>query len=165
MTEIQIAMLLIFVTSAVALYALIEARKNYFMLFIFTPVLLVSSIFAGNVLYSLQGTPIPGIPQEEVEVVWVEMAKPDILFLARSTEEGGHPKYYKIAYTEKNRKKMNQIMEAVQSGQNPTGQFKIVSGGSTEGGEDIEFNLPNLPPEEPKASPPVGVQSGYFGGF
>ena len=149
MTEIQVAMLLIFSTSAVALYALIEARKNYFMLFIFTPVILLTSIFSGSVLYSLQGTPIPGIPEHEVEVLWVEMAKPDIYFLARNLETGGEPKYYKIPYTDKNKQEMNAIQNKLEQGQKAEGEFtEIVTGNDTESeSPDYDFSLPDLPPE------------------
>ena len=150
MTEIHIAILLIFSTSAVALYALIEARKNYFMLFMFTPVILVTSIFSGSVLFSLQGTPIEGIPEFEVEVVWVEMSKPDILFLARNLETGGHPKYYKIPYTDKNKAEMNAIMQALESDQKVEGKFTEWSGGNESESEDYDFSLPDLPPEQLK---------------
>jgi hypothetical protein len=151
MTEIQIAILLIFITSAIALYALIESRKNYFMLFIFTPVILVTSVFSGSILYSLQGTPIPGIPEFEVEVLWVEMSKPDIYFMARNLETGGEPKYYTIPYTEKNKNEMNAIQEALANQQKAEGKFILLNGGSSQSeSENYDFSLPDLPPEEIK---------------
>ena len=151
MTSVYTAFLLIFLTAVVAIYALIQSRKNYVLLFLLTPFILISSVFSGSVIYSLQGTPISGIPDYEVEVLWVEMAKPDIFFMVRNLEAGGAPKYYRIDYNDPNKKKMSEMQEAMEQGKPVEGKFKIVNGGDSKSDvEVIDFNLPEVPPEEQK---------------
>ena len=66
----------------VAIYALIQTGKNYALQAVLIPHL-VGTLFAGYAIYILQGTPKNGIPDYEVEVVFIEMQKPWIIFLAR----------------------------------------------------------------------------------
>lgn len=160
MSSIYTAFLLIFLTAVVALYALIQSRKNYVLLFILTPFILVSSIFSGSVIFSLQGTPISGIPDYEVEVLWVEMSKPNIFFLARNLETGGTPTYFQIEYNEPNKQKMADIQQAMEQGRPVEGRFKIVDGGDSQSDKQVvDFNLPDIPPPEEK---PINYRQGGF---
>ena len=86
-------------------YALIQLGRNNTLTFFLIPVALVSSIFSGYTMLALQGTPIDGIPEEQVEVIWVEVQKPHIYFNVRPVGEL-QPVYYRIPYTEDNAKKM-----------------------------------------------------------
>lgn len=140
------AAVLLFLLAAVSLYALIVSRRNYMLLFLLVPIMLVSSIYSSYTLYSLQGKPINGIPQGEVELVWIEISNPDILFLARSTETGGTPTYYRIAYTDQNVQEMAGLLEDIQQGGQATGNFQ----GESDGEGDIEFTPPPRTPRRPK---------------
>lgn len=144
---IETAAVLLFLVAAVSVYALIVSRRNYLVLFFLIPLVLSGGIYSTYVLYALQGKPINGIPENEVEIVWVELANPDILFLARDTETGGTPVYYRIPYTEENVEQMAEIMQQMEQGGIPTGTFESNSSDS----EDmIRFTPPPSTPQRPK---------------
>ena len=94
------AVILFFLTGVVTVYAIIQTGKNYALQTLMIPLILVSTVFAGYAIYILQGTPKRGVPDYEVEIVFVEMQKPNIIFLARDTTEGASPipKYFIIDY-------------------------------------------------------------------
>lgn len=124
------AVILFFLMGVVAIYALIQTGKNYALQAVLIPVILVSTLFAGYAIYILQGTPKKGIPDYEVEIVFVEMQKPNILFLARQkagdddTETDPIPKYFVIPYNDENKKTMNKIMKKMEMGVQVEGKFK-----------------------------------------
>lgn len=167
---IKLAIMLMFLLAATSIYSLIIGRRNYMLTFIFTPILLVSSIFAGYTMYALQGTPIRGIPQGNVEVLWVEMAKPDILFLARP-EEGGQPRYYVIVYNKQNKETMRRVQQAAEN-QGLLGKPVAVPGKfSKSDNQDetdvMEFTAPDRAPLPPKtkdndANSPYGGLTGQI---
>jgi len=136
---IYLASALIFTTSAIALYALILSKRNIIMMMFLIPSLLISSTYAGYSIYALQGTPISAsFPTDEnVELVWVEAAKPWIRLLLRLDNEE-EAVYYKIPHTENN---VNQIKEAVKKAKEKgestgiEGTFKKTTGGDELGGE------------------------------
>ena len=144
---IYVAAILLFFLAVVSIYALISSGRNYLILFILTPLILISSIYSAYTLYSLQGTPVNGFPNGEVEVVWVELANPDILFLARFSEIGGRPVYYRIAYTEKNLEEMIQIIGQLEQGIAPQGTFDR---DQDSGSDDVTFTPPAATSERPK---------------
>ena len=124
------AVILFFLMGVVAIYALIQTGKNYALQAVLIPVILVSTLFAGYSIYILQGTPKQGIPEYDVEVMFVHMQKPHILFLAReaSNDDGREtdpiPKYFVIPYNDENKKTMNKIMKKMEMGVQVEGKFK-----------------------------------------
>lgn len=155
---IYTSIVLLFFVAAASIYALIVSRKNYIITFLLTPALLVASIFAGYTMFMLQGTPINGIPEGNVEVVWVEMAKPEILFLARP-ETGGRPYYYVIPYNDNNRDTMQEIMKEQarkeQRGEESSvpGRFKTGEKQDDPSEMNVEFVPPEGAPLPPKQTP------------
>ena len=127
------AVVLFFLIGVVAIYALIQTGKNYALQAVLIPIILVGTLFAGYAIYILQGTPKVGIPEGNVELVFVEMQKPWIIFLSREIpeedEEGeGYadpiPKYFRIVYNEENKKTMNRLIKRMEAGQKVEGEFK-----------------------------------------
>lgn len=135
---VYLATTLIFITSVITLYALILNRKNPLILMVLIPALLTSGIYTGYSIYVLQGTPISiGLPTDtQVEIVWMEPAKPVIRLLLR-LEDDEAPTYYSIDYTEKNMQELNKaIAQAAAMGKEGVdGEFKPNNGGEETGGE------------------------------
>jgi len=120
---LYVATSLFFSLAFLSLYVLIRNNKNLFLLFFLVPGMLGSSIFAGYAIFILQGTPINRLPKGEVEVVWVEVQKPSIVFLVRH-EGTPIPKYYMIDYTKDNSKLLNKLAEGTEKGRPEKGEFK-----------------------------------------
>ena len=152
------ATVLLFMLASVSVYALIASRKNYLVIFVLTPIILVSSVYSGYTLYALQGTPIVGAPSGEVEIVWVELSFPDILFLARNTDVGGEPKYYRIPYTEHNREQMQRAIDGIDNDNQAIGTFTSQDSDANRA-EDFDFIPPDSSPLPPK---PAGNESTTF---
>ena len=89
---IYIASILLFLLAVISVYALIKSKSNLVALFFLIPIILSSSIYTGYSIYVLQGTPINGLPEGKVELIWAEMQKPNIVFLVRH-ENTPTPKY------------------------------------------------------------------------
>lgn len=150
------AVILFFLTGVVTVYAIIQTGKNYALQALMIPLILVSTIFAGYAIFILQGTPKNGIPDGEVEVVWVELQKPNILFLARGTEEGDSPipKYYRIPYNDQNKKEVNKMKKKMEMGVPVQGEFKQkqpLPGGNEPPQGEFEFDdirRDGLPPKQ-----------------
>jgi len=131
------AVVLFFLIGVVAIYALIQTGKNYAIQAVLIPIILVGTLYAGYAIYVLQGTPRIGIPKNDVEIVFIEMQKPWIIFLARDVPEGDEavdpiPKYFRIVYNEENKKTMNELIRQIEMGQKVEGRFKAkkaISGG------------------------------------
>lgn len=141
---VTMATSLLFVTSVIALYALILSRKNRIVLLFLIPALLVASVYTGYSIYVLQGTPKAGIPEDtQVEIVWMEVAKPDIRLLLR-VEGDTEPTYYRIPYSEENVKELEKAMQQAKAlgKEGPDGVFKKNTGGEENGGE---FNFIQKP--------------------
>ncbi len=136
---------LIFLTSVITLYALIINRKNPIMLVILIPMLLTSSAYTGYSIYALQGTPIVGLPVgKDVEIVWVEPAKPWIRLMLR-IENTPEPLYYKVEYTDKNMEEINKAMAKAkgQGKKGAEGKFEEkAAGGEEKGGEFMFMSKP-----------------------
>lgn len=139
--DLYTAGFLLFVLAAVAIYALIQNKKNYIIVFILTPVLLASTIHTARIVYSLLGAPIRGFPEHEIEILWVELADPYIYFTAINLEsEDNEPDYFKVPYTDANRRTMQEIAQAMEQGAEQQGKFKPKVGESkSEQEEQYEF--------------------------
>lgn len=150
------AVILFFLTGVVTIYAIIQTGKNYALQSLMIPLILVSTIFAGYAIFILQGTPKNGIPDGEVEILWVEQQKPNILFLARGTEQGDSPipKYYRIPYNDQNKKEINKMKRKMEMGMPVQGQFKQkkpLPGGQEPPQGEFEFDdirREGLPPKK-----------------
>jgi hypothetical protein len=124
-------------------YALIQLGRNNTLTFFLIPVALVSSIFSGYTMLALQGTPIDGIPEEQVEVIWVEVQKPHIYFNVRPVGEL-QPVYYRIPYTEDNAKKMQELAKAAGQGRPEKGKFKKADGDRKDQSKSFEIQFDNI---------------------
>ena len=158
---VYLATALIFITSVITLYALILNRKNPLILMVLIPALLTSGIYTGYSIYALQGTPIStGLPTNtQVEIVWMEPAKPVIRLLLR-IEGDEAPTYYSIDYTEKNMEELNKAIAqaAAQGKEGVDGEFKPNNGGEETGGEFFFV-------QKPKSLGPVKKQQDKTPGF
>ena len=146
---IYISILLLFGLAVLTVYALIQLGRRNTITFFLIPVALVASIYAGYTMFALQGTPINMLPKGEVEVLWVEVQKPEIYFTVRhaGTTE---PTYYSIPYTDENAKKMNELGDKAAKGIKVEGEFSEAEQDQSDlsrnkniSFDDIErFNLP-----------------------
>jgi len=114
---------LLFALAVLTVYALIQLGKNNVLTFFLIPLALVASIYTSYTLFALQGTPINSLPEGNVEVVWVEVQKPEIFFTVRHLGET-EPTYYVIPYTTANAKEMDRLLKAMMKGQRMEGEFK-----------------------------------------
>ena len=114
---------LLFALAVLTVYALIQLGKNNVLTFFLIPLALVASIYTSYTLFALQGTPINSLPEGNVEVVWVEVQKPEIFFTVRHFGES-EPTYYTIPYTDKNAKEMDRLLKMMMKGVRPEGEFK-----------------------------------------
>lgn len=115
---------LLFGLAVLTVYALIQLGRRNIMTFFLIPIALVASLYAGYTMFALQGTPINALPEGEVEVLWVEVQKPEIYFTVRHMGTT-KPVYYKIPYTDDNAKKMNELGQQASQGVKVEGKFKM----------------------------------------
>lgn len=158
MTELYTVSFLLFVLTATTLYTLILNRKNTLALFVLIPLLLTASSYTGYTVYALQGTPIIGqLPEDvQVEVAYVEPAKPWIYLLLRTTESP-QPTYYKIPYNEANMKALKGAMlKEDRDGKTPGVKGKFKRTNKSDESDDVyifmQEGAPN-PPKQPEAGP------------
>lgn len=114
---------LLFALAVLTVYAVIQLGKNNVLTFFLIPLALVASIYTSYTLFALQGTPINSLPEGQVEVVWIEVQKPEIFFTVRHMGES-EPTYYVIPYTTDNAKEMQRLLEMMMKGTRPEGEFK-----------------------------------------
>ena len=112
---IYISIGLLMALAILCVYAMIQLGRNNTLTFLLIPLVLISAIFTGYSIFALQGTPIPGIPKGQVEVIWAEVQKPSIFFLVRVPGNSTRPIYHSIPYTEDN----------AANGNGQKGEFKI----------------------------------------
>lgn len=164
------AIILLFMLGVSSIYALIQTGKNYALLVIIIPLLLVSTIFAGYSIYALQGSPKPGVPAGEVEIVWVEIQKPVIVFTVR-TEGDTIPVYHIIPYNDENNQMMQDMKKRSKEGKEVRGTFMEIdpleNGGEPTDEKTYEFDDINRLPyirkgsnDNPYGQIPRGVDSG-----
>jgi hypothetical protein len=122
---IYISIGLLMALAILCVYAMIQLGRNNTLTFLLIPLVLISAIFTGYSIFALQGTPIPGIPKGQVEVIWAEVQKPSIFFLVRVPGNSTRPIYHSIPYTEDNAKQMNELAKKAANGNGQKGEFKI----------------------------------------
>ena len=147
---IYIASILLFLLAVISVYALIKSKSNLVALFFLIPIILSSSIYTGYSIYVLQGTPINGLPEGKVELIWAEMQKPDIVFLVRH-ENTPTPKYYRIPYTKENAKLLSGLNQQASQGRPQEGEFKPKeTSGTRIENQDVSFDRIKREPLPPK---------------
>jgi hypothetical protein len=105
----------------VCLYALIQSKANKLYTFTIIPLALIIASMTWQGIKLLQGMPVYGLPMEtQVQVMFVHDSKPWIYVLLNS--ENG-PKFYKIDWTEENKKKMKDLQKKIGSSSGD-GKFK-----------------------------------------
>ena len=131
------------------LYAVIQSRKHPLATFVLIPLLLVGSVYSVNLFYHLQGTPRNDVPQGQVEILYIGIAKPNIYVLVQS-QQAEHPVYYRMDYTKQRAQQMRKLMEQMGKEQ-LRGKFKVDGNRTQMTQEDIIFenikHIP-LPPKE-----------------
>lgn len=145
------AIILFFIMAVIAVYALIQTRKNYFLLFLLIPFFLASTIYAAYAIYVLQGTPRDGVPRGTVEMVHVIMQKPDILFLAR-VGDNTIPTYFRIPYNDENKKMMGKLQQQIEAGQAPEGEITKNPNSSQSNSEEFQWDNIKREPLPPKTA-------------
>lgn len=149
---LYIAVILLFVLATVSLYALIKSKHNSIIMMLLIPSLLASTLYSGWAIFALQGTPRKGLPDGEVEVLWVDVMKPYIHFTVREPEEIT-PTYWVIPYTKENAKKMQQVGEQAegmqQMGQALKGKFSKKRNDESES-DEVNFDKIKRTPLPPK---------------
>ena len=111
----------LFTLILVCLYALIQSKANKLYTFTIIPLALIIASMTWQGIKLLQGMPVYGLPMEtQVQVMFVHDSKPWIYVLLNS--ENG-PKFYKIDWTEENKKKMKDLQKKIGSSSGD-GKFK-----------------------------------------
>ena len=96
----------------ICLYALIQSKANKLYTFIIIPLALVMASMTWQGIKLLQGMPVYGLPETEVEVMWVNDNKPWIFVVLKKE---GQPVLYKIDWSEENKKKMKELQRNIGS--------------------------------------------------
>jgi len=118
---IQFYIVGLFTLILVCLYALIQSKANKLYTFTIIPLALIIASMTWQGIKMLQGMPVYGLPMEtQVQVMFVHDSKPWIYVLLNS--ENG-PKFYKIDWTEENKKKMKDLQKKIGSSDGD-GEFK-----------------------------------------
>jgi hypothetical protein len=96
----------------ICLYALIQSKANKLYTFIIIPLALVMASMTWQGIKLLQGMPIYGLPETEVEVMWVNDNKPWIFVVLKKE---GQPVLHKIDWSEENKTKMKELQRNIGS--------------------------------------------------
>ena len=112
-TLIMIYIAGLFTLIVVCLYALIQSKANKVYTFIIIPMALLMASMTWQGIKLLQGMPVYGFPiDEKIEVLYVQDDEPWIYVLLK-TKNG--PIFYKIDWTEENKKKMKDLQRMIGS--------------------------------------------------
>ena len=112
-TLIMIYIAGLFTLIIVCLYALIQSKANKLYTFTIIPLALLMASMTWQGIKLLQGMPVYGFPiDEKIEVLYVKDDEPWIYVLLK-TKNG--PIFYKIDWTEENKKKMKDLQKKIGS--------------------------------------------------
>ena len=137
----------LFTLILVCLYALIQSKANKLYTFTIIPLALIIASMTWQGIKLLQGMPVYGLPMEkQVQVMFVHDSKPWIYVLLNS--ENG-PKFYKIDWSEENKKKMKDLQKKIGSSEGD-GKFKEGNAGES----DSFFFTPMMNMSDPEAKDP-----------
>jgi hypothetical protein len=112
---ILLAISLIILTLFVII-SLIRTKFNSIIIIIVTPFLLFNIGFGWHTINELWGSAKHGFPKEEVEIVAVHMAKPEI-FVVIKRKEDQKIRLHAIPATKENEKRLSDAKEKIKKGQ------------------------------------------------
>lgn len=144
----------LFALILVCLYALIQSKANKLYTFIIIPLALIMASMTWQGIKVLQGMPVYGLPEKEVEVMWVNDNKPWIYVVLK---KDGVPVLYKIDWTEENKKKMKELQKMIGSSM-AQGKFEEQESNSGESNSYVFTPMMDLgEPEEKRRGDEDGV--------
>lgn len=153
-TLILLYVLGLFALILVCLYALIQSKANKLYTFIIIPLALIMASMTWQGIKVLQGMPVYGLPEKEVEVMWVNDNKPWIYVVLK---KDGVPVLYKIDWTEENKKKMKELQKMIGSSM-AQGKFEEQESNSGESNSYVFTPMMDLgEPEEKRRGDEDGV--------
>ena len=153
-TLILLYVLGLFALILVCLYALIQSKANKLYTFIIIPLALIMASMTWQGIKVLQGMPVYGLPEKEVEVMWVNDNKPWIYVILK---KDGVPVLYKIDWTEENKKKMKELQKMIGSSM-AQGKFEETKSNSGESNSYVFTPMMDLTEPEEKRQDGGGVE-------
>ena len=153
-TLIMVYILGLFILILVCLYALIQSKANKLYTFIIIPLALIMASMTWQGIKVLQGMPVYGLPEKEVEVMWVNDNKPWIYVILK---KDGVPVLYKIDWTEENKKKMKELQKMIGSSL-AQGKFEETESNNGESNSYVFTPMMDLGEPEEKRSGNDGVE-------
>jgi hypothetical protein len=153
-TLILLYVLGLFTLIVICLYALIQSKANKLYTFIIIPLALIMVSMTWQGIKVLQGMPVYGLPEKEVEVMWVNDNKPWIYVILK---KDGVPVLYKIDWTEENKKKMKELQKMIGSSM-VQGKFKETETNNGESNSYVFTPMMDLGEPEEKRSGDDGVE-------
>ena len=153
-TLIMVYILGLFILILVCLYALIQSKANKLYTFIIIPLALIMASMTWQGIKVLQGMPVYGLPEKEVEVMWVNDNKPWIYVILK---KHGVPVLYKIDWTEENKKKMKELQKMIGSSL-AQGKFEETESNNGESNSYVFTPMMDLGEPEEKRSGNDGVE-------
>jgi len=153
-TLILLYVLGLFALIIICLYALIQSKANKLYTFIIIPLALIMASMTWQGIKVLQGMPVYGLPEKEVEVMWVNDNKPWIYVILK---KDGVPVLYKIDWTEENKKKMKELQKMIGSSM-AQGKFSETETNNGESNSYVFTPMMDLGEPEEKRSGNDGVE-------
>ena len=153
-TLILLYVLGLFALIIICLYALIQSKANKLYTFIIIPLALIMVSMTWQGIKVLQGMPVYGLPEKEVEVMWVNDNKPWIYVILK---KDGVPVLYKIDWTEENKKKMKELQKMIGSSL-AQGKFEETESNNGESNSYVFTPMMDLGEPEEKRSGNDGVE-------
>ena len=153
-TLILLYVLGLFALILVCLYALIQSKANKLYTFIIIPLALIMASMTWQGIKVLQGMPVYGLPEKEVEVMWVNDNKPWIYVILK---KDGVPVLYKIDWTEENKKKIKELQKMIGSSM-AQGKFEETKSNSGESNSYVFTPMMDLTEPEEKRQDGDGVE-------
>lgn len=146
LTIVELAIISVFILAVFSLYTVIQAKQNL-ATFVLVPVIIICGLLGGSAIYSLRGTAIEAMPEGIVDVLVVEIKKPDILLIVKHKGDD-EELFYKIPYSKENAREMQGIKTRQKMGMQSEGEFSQVKpkDGTKKSTAKIKFK--SVPPNE-----------------
>jgi len=144
-----LVIILLSVTVIFCLYSLIVSSVRPLLTFLLIPLMIASCFFTWKAINYYKGYPIVTVPDYEVQVVSVTVAKPWVYLLLIEPEHTT-PRYYVIPYTKQNEREFNGVKKMVENGVVIKG---ILQHSQNHDDYELKQNIQKLPPKQPDAIP------------
>lgn len=129
----------LFILGCVSVYALIQSRTNRTLVFFLIPLILSMTLYTWQAVTMLQGKPIMGLPQDQdMEIIYITVRKPEILFLVHHSEEE-QATFYAIPWTRENAKKAAKMRKLQELGLVLRGKFTQKRKGNNSESNSLEW--------------------------